>query len=117
MITGQTIRLNNLFFDFGKSDLRKESYSELNRTVALMKQYPTMTIEISGHTDNIGSDVDNQLLSENRAKAVLNYLESKGITAGRIKSKGYGKTKPVSTNDTEEGRQQNRRVDFTIITM
>lgn len=117
LITGQTIRLNNLFFDFGKSDLRKESYSELNRTVELMKQYPTMTIEISGHTDNVGGEADNLVLSENRAKAVLNYLTSKGIAAERIKSKGYGKTKPVSTNDTDEGRQLNRRVDFTITTM
>lgn len=117
LVTGQTIRLNNLFFDFGKSDLRKESFSELDRTVALMKQYPSMTIEISGHTDNIGTETDNQVLSENRAKAVLDYLVNKGIDAGRIKSKGYGKTKPVSTNDTEEGKQLNRRVDFTIITM
>lgn len=117
LVTGQTIRLNNLFFDFGKSVLRKESYSELNRTVALMNTYPTMTIEISGHTDNIGSETDNQVLSENRAQAVLDYLVSKGIAANRIKSKGYGKTKPISTNDTEEGRQLNRRVDFTIITM
>ncbi|MGN6646166.1 MAG: OmpA family protein [Cytophaga sp.] len=117
LITGQTIRLNNLFFDFGKSDLRKESYAELNRTAELMKEHPTMTIEISGHTDNVGSETDNLVLSENRAKAVLNYLTSKGIAAERIKSKGYGKTKPVSTNDTDEGRQLNRRVDFTITTM
>ncbi len=117
LITGQTIRLNNLFFDTGKNDLRKESYAELNRTVELMKLYLTMTIEISGHTDNIGGDIENQTLSENRAKAVVNYLVSHGIDAARVQSKGYGKTKPVSTNDTDQGRQLNRRVDFTIIKM
>ncbi|SFX96323.1 OmpA family protein [Cytophaga hutchinsonii] len=117
LITGQTIRLNNLFFDTGKSDLRKESYAELNRTVELMKLYLTMTIEISGHTDNVGGDAENQTLSENRAKAVVNYLVSHGIDASRVQSKGYGKTKPVSTNDTDHGRQLNRRVDFTIIKM
>lgn len=117
LVTGQTIRLNNLFFDTGKSDLRKESYSELNRTVELMKLYLTMTVEISGHTDIVGGDAENQILSENRAKAVANYLTSHGIDASRVQSKGYGKTKPISTNDTEQGRQLNRRVDFTIIKM
>lgn len=117
LVTGQTIRLNNLFFDFSKSDLRKESFSELNRTVELMNTYPTMIIEISGHTDNIGTEADNLILSQNRAKAVVNYLVSKGIDISRIQSKGFGKSKPVSTNETEEGRQLNRRVDFTIIKM
>lgn len=117
LITGQTIRLNNLFFDFGKSDLRKESLAELNRTVELMKKYPSMTIEISGHTDNVGGDTDNVTLSLNRAQSVVMYIISKGIDTTRLKSNGYGKSKPISTNDTEEGRQLNRRVDFTIIKM
>ena len=79
--------------------------------------YPQMTIEIGGHTDGKGSEAYNQRLSENRAKAVVDYLVSKGVDAKRLKYKGYGKTMPVDTNDTEEGRAKNRRVEFKILSM
>jgi len=112
---GETIRLNNLFFDFNKYNLRNESYAELDRVIQLLKNKPTMVIEIAGHTDNVGNDVLNNKLSQDRAVAVKNYLIGKGIQSERIVSKGYGKTKPSTTNETEEGRQMNRRVEFTIL--
>jgi len=112
---GQTVRLNNIFFDIGKADLLSESYLELDKLVKVMNQNPTMEIEIEGHTDNVGSDPFNLSLSKNRAKAVYDYLISKGIDASRIKSNGYGETKPLATNDNDEGRAQNRRVQFTIV--
>jgi len=112
---GQTIRLNNIFFDFGKATLRSESFPELERVVKVMQENPTLEIEMSGHTDNVGSEADNLSLSSNRAKSVMEYIVSKGIDSKRIASKGYGETKPVATNDTDEGRQLNRRVEFTIL--
>lgn len=112
---GSTIRLNNIFFDLGKSTLRPESYPELDRLAGLMTQNSKMQIELSGHTDNVGSDEANLKLSDDRARAVTDYLISLKIDAGRIQAKGYGETKPVATNDTEEGRQLNRRVEFTIL--
>jgi outer membrane protein OmpA-like peptidoglycan-associated protein len=112
---GSTIRLNNIFFDFGKATLRPESYPELDRLLGYMAQNSKMKIELSGHTDNVGSDDANLKLSDDRAKAVVEYLISKGVEVERVVAKGYGKTKPVGTNDTEEGRQLNRRVEFTIL--
>ena len=114
---GQTVLIKNIFFDFGKATLRETSFPDLNRIVDLLNKYADMTIEISGHTDNVGSDAANQALSQNRAKSVLDYLVSKGIAPERLVSKGLGEAKPVATNDTEEGRQKNRRVEFTIVTM
>ena len=76
-----------------------------------------MRIEVRGHTDNVGSEEANLKLSENRAKSVLVYLSEHGITADRISSKGFGETKPVTTNESEEGKQQNRRVQFIILTL
>lgn len=112
---GNVIILNNIFFDFDKSSLRPESSAELDRLVTLMKQNPALTIEISGHTDNVGTAVYNKKLSENRAKAVVDYLVSRGITQARLQFAGYGFDKPIAPNDTEEGRQQNRRTEFKII--
>ncbi len=111
---GETVRLNNIFFDFGKSTLRAESFPELNRIVSLMSLNPALEIEIAGHTDNTGADNFNLQLSDERAKAVKAYIISKGISETRISAKGYGKTKPVAGNDTEAGKQLNRRVEFTI---
>ncbi|MDF2449280.1 MAG: outer membrane protein OmpA family [Bacteroidota bacterium] len=113
--TGQVIRINNIFFEFAKADLKQESFSELNRLVKLMEQNPTMEIALGGHTDNVGSEESNVKLSSDRAKAVLNYLVLKGISQSRITSNGYGKSKPVVENDTEENRALNRRVEFTIL--
>ncbi|MES2764900.1 MAG: OmpA family protein [Bacteroidota bacterium] len=112
---GATILLNNIFFDFGKAVLRSESFPELARAVDFLKLNPQISVEVNGHTDNVGNDANNQKLSEDRAKAVADYLVSKNIPRERISSKGYGKTKPIKTNDTEENRQFNRRVEFTIL--
>jgi outer membrane protein OmpA-like peptidoglycan-associated protein len=112
---GQVVRLNNVFFDFDKWDLRPESYVELDRVVKLLKDNPAIEIEMSAHTDSRGSDEYNFKLSDNRARSVMEYILSKGIAANRITSQGYGETKPVATNDTDEGRQLNRRVEFKIV--
>ncbi len=112
---GQTVRLNNIFFDFNKSVLHEESNAELNRLVQMLIQSKDISLEIAGHTDNVGSAATNKKLSESRANAVKAYLVSKGISASRLKVVGYGSTKPLSSNDTEDGRQQNRRVEFTIL--
>jgi OOP family OmpA-OmpF porin len=112
---GETVRLNNIFFDLAKASLKEESYPELNRLVKYMLDNPIMEIEIAGHTDNIGSDQSNNLLSQDRANSVRAFLISKGISDSRIVAKGYGKSKPITSNDTEEGRQFNRRVEFSIL--
>lgn len=111
---GETFQLNNVYFAFNKWDLLPESFDELNTVVKFLTDNPKVEIEVSGHTDNIGSDSYNMNLSQKRADAVKNYLASKGIAAKRVSSKGYGKTKPIATNSTELGREQNRRVEFTI---
>lgn len=109
------IRLNNVFFDFGKYDLRPESFPELERLAEFLKSNTSLRIELGGHTDNVGKDTDNLTLSQNRVNSVMSYVASRGVDAARLKAKGYGETKPVTSNDTEEGRQQNRRVEFTIL--
>lgn len=114
---GLAIRLNNLFFDFNRSDLKKESAGELTRLVELLKKNPTMKIEIAGHTDNVGTDAYNNPLSVKRAQAVLTYLTSNGIAGSRLTATGYGKSKPLQTGDTEEIRKLNRRVEFVITEM
>lgn len=111
---GQTIRLNNIFFETGKAELRPESFAELDRIVDLLQVNRTMEIAISGHTDNVGTATLNRELSDARAKAVMAYLVQKGIQQKRLKAKGYGDAKPIADNSTEEGRQANRRVEFTI---
>lgn len=111
---GETFQLNNVYFEFNKWDLLPESYEELNTVVKFLTDNSKVEIEVSGHTDNIGSDSYNMNLSQKRADAVKNYLVSKKITETRITSKGYGKTKPIAENTTELGREQNRRVEFTI---
>jgi len=112
---GEVVRLNNVFFDFDKWDLRPESFVELDRVVKLMQDNPTLEIEMSAHTDSYGSDDYNFKLSDNRAKSAMDYILSKGISPTRITAHGYGETKPVATNETDEGRQINRRVEFQIL--
>ena len=112
---GQVVRLNNVFFDFDKYDLRPESFVELDRVVKLLKENPKIEIEMSAHTDSFGSDDYNFTLSDNRAKSVREYILSKGIAPERIISQGYGETKPVAPNDSPENRQLNRRVEFKIL--
>lgn len=112
---GLSIRLNNIFFDFDKATLQSQSFSELNRLVSVLNDNPKIKIAISGHTDSKGTEQYNLKLSDDRAKAVRQYLIEQGVDQNRISAKGYGESKPISTNDTEEGRQLNRRVEFTIL--
>ena len=112
--TGSTTILNNIFFDTDSYALLPKSMSELERLVSFLKLNPAIKIKISGHTDNHGDDKSNQILSENRAKAVVNYLISAGISADRLSYVGYGQTSPIDTNATEEGRANNRRTEFKI---
>ncbi len=113
--SGQTIRLNNVFFDFSKASLRGESFGDLDRLIQTLNSSSDMKIEIGGHTDNVGDAQNNLTLSQSRANAVLEYLASKGISKTRLIAKGYGMTKPTANNTTEEGRQMNRRVEITIL--
>ena len=112
---GEVVRLNNIFFETAKAELQPESFAELDRVVKLLNDNPSMEISIGGHTDNVGTAAINDQLSQARAQAVETYLIGKGISAKRLKVKGYGDTKPVASNDTDAGRQQNRRVEFTIL--
>jgi outer membrane protein OmpA-like peptidoglycan-associated protein len=112
---GSVIVLKNIFFDFDKSTLKPASFIELDRLVKLMQDVPSLRIEISGHTDSKGADDYNQRLSESRAKAVVEYLVSKGIKADRMEYKGYGETQPIESNETDAGRANNRRTEFKII--
>lgn len=107
--------LNNIFFDTGKAELRPESFIELDKLQLLFVQNPSLQVEISGHTDDIGKDIENQILSEKRALSVANYLITKGINNQNIKVKGYGKTKPIMPNISEEKRQINRRIEISIL--
>jgi OOP family OmpA-OmpF porin len=116
----QAIVLENVLYDFGKSTLRKESYPKFDKLIEWMKEYPNMAIELSAHTDNIGSDAFNQKLSEKRAASCVDYLVSKGIAKDRIIAKGYGETQPVAPNqvngkDNPKGREQNRRTEFKVL--
>lgn len=112
---GQIVRLNNIFFATGKSTLNNESFPELNRIAVSMLENKTLTIELGGHTDNTGSAEFNLKLSQDRADTVREYLIGKGVEPDRVASKGYGETVPVAKNDTPEGQQRNRRVEFKIL--
>lgn len=112
---GQGVVLKNIFFETNSFELKQESNAELQTLLELMQRNPNIRIEISGHTDNVGKDDYNLTLSENRAKNVKLWLTNNGIDSQRIVAKGYGKTKPIADNTTEEGRQQNRRTEFKII--
>ena len=112
---GSNITLRNVFFNSGKWDVKSDSYAELDRLVALLSDIPSLKIEISGHTDNVGSVSFNELLSQRRADAVVNYLVGKGVDKKRLSAKGYGQSNPVDSNNTAEGRALNRRTEFEII--
>jgi outer membrane protein OmpA-like peptidoglycan-associated protein/tetratricopeptide (TPR) repeat protein len=115
MEVGSKIVLRNIFFDFNKSTLRPESNSELENLLTLLNENPKLNIEISGHTDNVGSAAYNKKLGESRAQAVVTYLVSKGIAKARLTFAGYGFDQPIAPNDTEEGRQLNRRTEFKVL--
>lgn len=109
------IILKNVFFETGSAKLKPTSYAELGRLTKMMSDMPAMRIEISGHTDNQGSKVTNQRLSEARAKAVVDFLISEGVDASRLEYKGYAFDQPVADNSTKEGRAMNRRVEFKVL--
>ena len=112
---GESIVLSNVFFAFGTSTLLEESRVDLDKVLDIMQKNPSLKVELAGHTDNIGKPADNQRLSEQRAKAVFDFLVGKGVASERLSYKGYGDTKPVADNSTEEGRAQNRRTTFTVV--
>ncbi|HOS17523.1 MAG TPA: OmpA family protein, partial [Bacteroidales bacterium] len=112
---GKEIVLNNIFFEFNKATLLKESLADLEIVYQLLVDNPNIYVEISGHTDNVGSAAVNNKLSLERAKSVVDYLIQKGIAKERLTSVGYGFDKPIAPNTTEEGRQKNRRTEFKII--
>ncbi len=114
---GERVVLKNIFFEVNKFEIKKESNTELNKLVVFLKSNPTTKIEVSGHTDNTGDKKANAVLSEQRAKAVYDFLISHNIPAARLSFKGYGDTKPVASNDTTSGKAQNRRTEFTIISL
>lgn len=112
---GVTVRLKNIYFDFDRTTLKDESFTELDKVVEFLKQNPSVEIEISGHTDNKGSDEYNESLSQGRSEAVVQYIVTQGIDGYRLTARGYGESKPIDTNDSEEGRANNRRVAFTVM--
>ena len=111
----EPIILKNVFFESGSAELKPASLVELNRLKHLLEAYPDLTIQINGHTDNVGSETDNLSLSDNRAKAVKDYLITEGIAAERLRHKGYGESQPLDSNDTERGRRKNRRTEFITL--
>jgi OmpA-OmpF porin, OOP family len=112
---GITVRLKNIYFDFDKTTLKKESFVELNKVVEFLKQNHSVEIEIAGHTDNKGSDDYNTNLSQGRSQSVVDYIVSQGIDSSRLSAHGYGEAKPIDTNDSDAGRANNRRVEFTVL--
>jgi outer membrane protein OmpA-like peptidoglycan-associated protein len=115
---GDIIKLNlpdGVTFDFGKADLKPQFYPALNNVAATLREYNQTIVEVSGHTDSIGSDAANQTLSERRASTVANYLIGQGLMRERFEIVGMGERYPVASNDTEQGRALNRRVEIRIV--
>ena len=112
---GAKVVLENIYFETAKAVLKPESFPQLDQIIKFLESNETLRLEISGHTDNVGSLKSNTKLSEDRAKAVVDYIISKGVDAGRLESKGYAFTQPIAPNNTEEGRAKNRRVEFKIL--
>jgi len=109
------IKLDKIYFDQSKYDLRPESRDQLEKLYRTLRDNPKLKIEIAGHTDNVGNARLNQYLSENRAKVIYAYLLRKNIASSRLRHKGYGSSKPVAPNDTEDNKSLNRRVEFVVL--
>ena len=114
---GQVIRLKNILFDTDKSELLPQSYKDLRDLVQLLNEQPTLRLEVRGHTDDQGTVEHNRALSESRAKAVVDYLIEHGIAPDRLEWHGYGKSLPIDSNDTPEGRHNNRRVEYQVLSL
>ncbi|MBK6993765.1 MAG: OmpA family protein [Lewinellaceae bacterium] len=112
---GKTIQLKNIYFEFDKDELMPRSYVELNKLLKIMRENPKLSIEIVGHTDALGDDDYNLELSRRRALAVVNFLQQNKISKNRLRSHGDGEAKPIASNETDEGRAQNRRVEFVVV--
>jgi outer membrane protein OmpA-like peptidoglycan-associated protein len=112
---GEAVVLRNIFFDTDRYDLKPASLNELGRLVELLQRNPRMKIEISGHTDNVGTYAYNLELSKNRARSVMQFLVEAGVAANRLSSQGYADTRPIDSNDTDSGRANNRRTEFKIM--
>lgn len=112
---GEVIRLNSVFFETNKAELKKESFNELDRLYNILVKTPSLKIEIAGHTDDVGSESYNQKLSNERANSVQAYLVKKGISADRLRARGYGELQPVVPNNSDENRAYNRRVEFRVL--
>ena len=113
--TSPPIVLRNVLFETGSAELKSESLFELNQLLQLLEKNSSLKIQINGHTDNVGSDENNLLLSTNRAKAVVDFLIKNGIAASRLSHQGFGETKPIESNETDWGRQSNRRTEFVML--
>jgi len=111
----QPISFHSAHFDFDKSNLKPEARAELDRAAKIMQENPEVVLELQGNTDSVGTDAYNKKLGDRRAKAVFDYLKSKGINPNRLKAVSFGESKPVSSNKTDAGRAQNRRVDLVIL--
>ena len=111
----KSIILQNIYFDFDKYELLKESYPQLDLIVKYLEKNSNIQIAINGHTDNIGTTEYNYELSSKRAQSVVEYLLAKGITSSRLKSEGFGYSIPLSSNETKEGRHKNRRIEMKIL--
>jgi outer membrane protein OmpA-like peptidoglycan-associated protein len=109
------IRLKNVFFESGSSNLKMDSKYELNEIAQILKSNSNVKVELGGHTDSVGDDAFNLDLSQRRAKSVVEYLQGQGVSSSNLISKGYGENSPIESNDTEEGRQINRRTELRII--
>lgn len=114
-IIEQTVSLRSINFEFNQDRLTEPSKETLDKVAMAMKGQPALTVTIGGHTDSLGADAYNMKLSQRRANAVRSYLISTGVPAGNLVAKGYGESTPVADNDSEEGRTQNRRVEFTVL--
>ncbi len=112
---GKTIQLKNIYFEFDKDELMPRSFVELNKLLKIMRENPKLVIEIVGHTDALGDDDYNLDLSRRRALAVVSFLQENKISKNRLRSHGEGEAKPISSNETDEGRAQNRRVEFVVV--
>jgi outer membrane protein OmpA-like peptidoglycan-associated protein len=111
---GNAVVLKNIFFDTDAYSLKEESEVELNTLLEFMQNNKDLSIEIEGHTDNVGAETHNTMLSTNRAKAVYDFLVDNGIDANRMTYKGFGASQPIATNYTEKGRATNRRTAFSV---
>ena len=111
---GLIVNMSDVLFDFGKYTLRPGARERLAKLSGVVLAHPGLKLDVEGHTDSIGSEQFNQKLSEDRAQAVRDYLVAQGLRADNITSRGFGKMRPVASNDTNEGRQQNRRVEIVV---